>query len=263
MFKRILNFLREPRVQGIDPDSDELLVVHRKVLMEKPMMKQVFSEFYSTCITLDEKYFSGSGKRVEIGAGVSFFKQQHPEIVSTDIKRAENLDMVLDAQNMALEDNSVRAIYGINCFHHFPEPEKFFHELERVLVKGGGCILIEPYYGAVAKRFYKRLFETECFEPDQKEWTNYSAGVMKGANQALSYIVFIRDRKEFERLHPQLEIVLQRPLANYVRYLCSGGLNFRQLLPGFFSPVLKGVEFLLTPLHRVLGLHHVIVIRKR
>ncbi|MCX6297319.1 MAG: methyltransferase domain-containing protein, partial [Bacteroidetes bacterium] len=179
LFKKIRTFLQEPRLIGIDPDSEEMLSIHSKVLYEKKMMRDVFSEFYDTCVDLDNKYFSSSkDKRVEIGAGVSFFKKKYPEIISTDIKKAENLDMVVDAQNMPFENESVRAIYGINCFHHFPNPNLFFNELDRVLVKGCGCILIDPYYGTIAKRFYKKIFDTETFDMTQKEWVNTSLGFM-------------------------------------------------------------------------------------
>ena len=84
--------------------------------------------------------------RVEIGAGVSGFKALCPDLLTTDIMPAEHLDMVLDAHDMDLADNSVRAIFGINCFHHFRDPEAFFRELQRVLVPGGGCILVEPFH---------------------------------------------------------------------------------------------------------------------
>ncbi len=263
-FKKIRTFLHEPRLIGIDPDSEEMLSIHSKILLEKPMMKEVFSEFYETCIKLDTKYFSNStAKRVEIGAGVSFFKKKYPEIISTDIKKAENLDMVVDAQNMPFENSSIRAIYGINCFHHFPNPNLFFNELERVLQEGCGCILIDPYYGMVAKPFYEKIFDSEIFDMNQKEWTNESMGFMNDANQALSYIVFKRDQKIFEKLYPNLEIVIQKPLNNYLRYLLSGGLNFRQILPSFFSPLIKFVEFILSPLNSIFALHHIIVIRKK
>jgi hypothetical protein len=86
---------------------------------------------------------------------------------------------------------------------------------------------------------------------------------MSGANQALSYIVFVRDRAKLLALHPQLEIVEHRPLNNYLRYLLCGGLNFRSLLPGFTAPLIKGVEWLLTPFNRIFALHHIIVIRKK
>ena len=164
LFVKLRTYLQEPRLIGVDLDSDEMLAIHSKVLYEKPMMKGVFSEFYDTCISLDEKHFSNSkGKRVEIGAGVSFFKKKYPEIISTDIKKAENLDMVVDAQNMPFENNSIRAIYGINCFHHLPNPNLFFKELDRVLEKGCGCVLIDPYYGTVAKCFRIEYFFVETF----------------------------------------------------------------------------------------------------
>lgn len=263
VFVKLRNYLKEPRLEGIDPDSDELLVLHSKVLYEKPMMRDVFAEFYDTCINLDNKHFTGKGKRVEIGAGVSFFKKKYPEILSTDVKTAPNLDMVVDAQNMPFEANSIRGIYGINCFHHFPNPNLFFKELDRVLEPGGGCVLIDPYYGTVASRFYKKIFDSETFDMTQKEWVNEELGFMNGANQALSYIVFVRDKKKLEQLFPNLEIVVQKPLNNYLRYLLSGGLNFRQVLPSFFSPLIKLWEFTLIPFNRVFALHHIIVIRKK
>lgn len=171
--------------------------------------------------------------------------------------------MVINAMDMDFDEKSVRGIYGINCFHHFPDPHKFFRELLRVLEKGGGCVLIEPYYGFVASRFFKKLFDTETFDKSQKEWFNSKSSIMKSANQALSYIIFKRDARQFEKQYPGLEIVMQRPLANYIRYLLSGGLNFRSLMPGFTSPLLKFIEFLLIPLNRLLALHYIIVIRKR
>lgn len=264
LFNKLRTYLQEPRLKGVDPDSEEMLAIHSKVLYEKPMMKGVFSEFYSTCLRLDNHYFAKTnGKRVEIGAGVSFFKKKYPEIIATDIKKAPNLDMVVDAQNMPFENNSVRAIYGINCFHHFPNPNLFFKELERVLEPGCGCILIDPFYGTIARRFYRKIFDTETFDMTQKEWVNESLGFMNGANQALSYIVFVRDKKKFESMYPNLEIVVQRPLDNYLRYLLCGGLNFRQVLPSFFSPIIRVAEFCLVPVNYIFALHHIIVIRKK
>jgi len=56
---------------------------------------------------------------------------------------------------------------------------------------------------------------------------------MEGANQALSYIVFKRDVHLFLKKYPQLELVEQKVFSNYLRYLLSGGLNFRQILPSY------------------------------
>ena len=262
LLKNIRDKLSDPRLKGVDVDSPELLVVHRQIMMEKRIMREVFTEFYQTCINYDNAYFKGDGLRIEIGAGVSFFKEVYPEIIATDIKAADNLDRVLDALYMDLEPQSVRAFYGLNCFHHFPNPDKFFRELDRTLVTGGGCVLIEPYYGPLAAKMYKSLFDTEIFDPNQKEWVSNSS-IMHGANQALSYIVFVRDRKIFEERYPNLEIVQIKPLSNYLRYLLSGGLNFRSLVPGFMSPAIRALEWLISPVNKILGLHYAIVIRKK
>jgi hypothetical protein len=59
-----------------------------------------------------------------------------------------------------------------------------------------------------------------------------------------------------------LSLLLERPLDNYLRYLLSGGLNFRALVPGACAPLLRLCEFGLKPINRVVALHHVIVLRK-
>jgi SAM-dependent methyltransferase len=254
--------LADPRLAGVDYDGDELAVVHRRILSEKPLMRAVFTEFYRACRSLDAQYFSGPGLRVELGAGVSLLKEVYPDVWCTDVKGTSSVDVVVDAQAMPFAAASVRAMYAINCFHHFPQPERFFAELECVLAPGGGCVIIEPYHGPVARWFYRRLFDTETFDPDAPGWGNADAGIMKGANQALSYIVFDRDVDRFRADHPRLELVYSAPLRNQVRYLLSGGLNFRQLVPTFLAPVLVGAEALLSPLAPILSLHHVVVLRK-
>lgn len=264
MMRRLFDLVAEPRLRGVDVDSVDLVYHHRDILRSKPLIYAVMGEFYRTCRALDEAHFSGAGLRVEFGAGSSLMKDFEPDVLVTDIKPAAFLDRVLDAQNMDLGDASVRAFYGINCFHHLPAPDRFFSELERTLVPGGGCILVEPYHGPFAAFLYRRLFTTESFDPDEPSWDSTSArGVMTGANQALSYIIFQRDRTEFERKHPALELVADVRSKSYLRYLLSGGLNFRQLVPTAAGAVLSAVERALTPLEHLLALHHIIVIRKR
>jgi SAM-dependent methyltransferase len=265
--ERLLRWIRdalaEPRLAGVDLDGAKRIELHRRILLEKRMMLQVTREFYQLCVDLDARYFSGSGDRVELGAGSSLFKHFFPDIISTDVAPAPHLDRVIDAQAMPFPDRSVRAFYAIECFHHLPQPELFFKELERTLVPGGGCVMIEPYYGPIAALLFRRLFDNESFEPDQPGWSTPTAGPMRGANQALSYIVFVRDRREFEGKHPDLRIIIEFPLGSYLRYLVSGGLSFRPLLPGFFSPALRLCELALAPARRLLALHHVIVLRKQ
>lgn len=261
----LASVLVEPELRGVDMDSPERIVVHRRILSRKPMIRGVFTDFYRTCRALDEQFFADTpGLRVELGAGVSLFKSIYPDVVTTDLVPAAHLDAVVDAQATNFADSSVRVLYGMNCFHHFPEKERFFGEMQRIVHPGGGCVLVEPYFGPAASLLFKRLFTSETFDRQAATWDqDDGAGAMVGANQAASYLVFVRDRARFTALFPDLEIVHMEPLRNYLRYLLSGGLNFRALVPAGAAGALSGLESLLRPLRRVLALHHAIVIRRR
>jgi SAM-dependent methyltransferase len=238
--------------------------VHRSILDKKIVLKNVFREFHCKMLDLDATYFKEvKGLRVELGAGVSPIRDTFPDVLATDVVDSKYLDRVVDAQDMDFKEGSVRAFFGQNCFHHFPDPKAFFSELQRTLAPGGGGILIEPYYGPVASFIYKRLFRTEGFDKNYPSWEVPSSGPMSGANQALSYIVFNRDRALFEKTFVELEIVYSKPLTNYSRYLLSGGLNFRSFIPNFMEKPMKLLEFLLMPLCGLFALHHVIVIKRK
>lgn len=258
----LANLLRDPRVKDIDVDGEARMEVHSRLLTEKPILKSVFTDFHHTFNRLDKKLLTGSGVRIEIGAGIAPIRNTYPDVLATDIVHSTGLDFALDAEAMELKDSSVRVIFGQNCFHHFPDPNRFFAELERVLEPGGGAILLEPYYGPFAEFLFRRMFTTEGFDKNFPTWETAAQGPMHGANQALSYIVFKRDRAEFEQRFPRLHIVHEETCNNYVRYLLSGGLNFRQLIPNWAAPTLSFVQLVLSPFRRLLALHHVVVIRK-
>ncbi len=195
--------------------------------------------------------------------GVDIDGAERVIVLSTDIVAAPDLDFITDAQELGLRTDSVRVVYAQNVFHHLAEPRRFLHELERVLVPGGGAVLLEPYYGPVASFVYKRLFTGEDFDKSVEEWETPMAGPMHGANQALSYVVFVRDRARFGSQFPALEIVHCSTLPNYLRYVVSGGLNFRQLLPDVAITPLRTLEWILRPLRPLLALHQLIVLRKK
>jgi SAM-dependent methyltransferase len=261
MLQRLLAL---PETENLDVDGVNRLEVHAAVLRRKPMLAAVFRECHELMLHLDRRTFGDTpGLRIELGAGVAPIAGTFPDVLATDVVPGPGLDAVLDAQDLDLSDGSVRALYGQNCFHHFPDPLRFLKEVERVVAPGGGVLLIEPYYGPVASLAFKRMFASEDFDKGMPGWTTNATGPMYGANQALSYIVFDRDRARFERELPNLELVETFPLSSYLRYLLSGGLNFRQLVPSFTEPVLRRLEWMLTPARGALALHHVIVLRRR
>lgn len=257
-------WLTEPAVQELDPDALEHTLAHREVLRSKPVLRQLFESFYRECRQMDDRYFGNCpGKRLEIGSGSSFFKEIFPDVLTSDIKALPFVDHVARAEALPFEDNSIRAIYAINVFHHLPEPRRFFRELERVLHPGGGIVMIEPYYGPVARLLFTRLHASEGYDLNVPAWeAEGELGAMSNANQALSYVVFVRDRAIFEHEFPDLELVLDRP-HTHLRYILSGGVNFRQLVPTLCGPLLVAMERLLTPLNSLLAIQHTLVLRKK
>lgn len=260
---KILRWLQEPEVADCPVDGLARFDAHRAVLRRKRMIRSVFDEIHQIFFDMDRRYLQGNGLVIELGAGVYPVQETRPSVLATDVVAAPHLDRTLDAGAMDLGDDSVRAFYLQNVFHHFPDPDNFFRELERTLQPGGGAILIEPAAGPFAAWLYPRLFASEGYDKNAENWNTPVGGPMSGANQALSHLVFDRDRRRFETTHPTLEVTHTDVLRNWPRYLISGGLNFRQLLPSFMTSPLRWVEALLAPLRGQLGLHRIIVLRKR
>jgi len=265
MIKKLRRCLYETKVLDVNVDDNELLSIHSEILMKKPLLRSAFETFYTNMMNHCDRLLNTSGTEIELGSGAGFFKRLRPGLVSSDIRIGTDIDMALDAQNMNLPNDSVRCIYAINVFHHLPDPEQFFTELCRVLRPGGGCILIEPHAGFSSALLHRHLHADEQFLPNAKSWkTSKIEGPLSGANQAMAYIVFKRDIARFNRLFgEELEVVYQGYMLNSLRYLFSGGLNFKQLLPSIFEPVLRVLEAIGKPLARYWSLHQVIVIRKR
>lgn len=258
-------WLLEPRVHGVDVDDNSLLEIHMEILRGKPLLRTAFETFYRDMSKLCDRLLVTYGTEIELGSGAGFFKSLRPGLITSDVRKGAHIDMVLDAQNMDLPDNSVRCIYAINVFHHLPDPELFFSELCRVLLPAGGCILIEPHAGFSSALLHRNLHADESFLPDEKSWKTIDiGGPLSGANQALAHIVFNRDINRFNDMYGTcLEVVYHGYVSNALRYFLSGGLNFRQLFPSVFEPALRFIEIVSKPLARYLSLHQIIVIRKR
>jgi SAM-dependent methyltransferase len=244
--------------------DDPRMREHAQALARKPALRQVFTDIHHSLRALDGKWFGDvQGLRVELGSGVCPMREVYPDTLATDVIPGAHLDAVVDAQNMAFEPESVRCLYMQNAFHHIPDPEQFFRSAIRVLAPGGGMIILDPHSGPVASFVYPRLFNTEGYDKTQKVWKTPMDDAMTGANQALSYVVFQRDRDQFHKKFPDLKIECRGTSSTYIRYVATGGLNFPQLLPTPVFPALKLVETVLTPVSGVFGLHQWYVVRKR
>jgi SAM-dependent methyltransferase len=261
----VRNALYETGVGALDVDGADLITAHRRILERKVLLRSAFTEFYRDMSEICEHWLPARGLEIELGSGVGFFKHLRPNLITSDVRPIPGIDRVIDAQQMDLPDETVRCIYAINAFHHLPDPERFLWELCRVLKPGGGCILIEPHNGLGSRLLHRYMHKDEHFDPKASSWkTEEIRGPMSGANQALSYIIFERDRKKFEEGYGRnLEVVCRFYCLNGLRYFFSGGLNFRQLLPSFTEPLLRALEQLGRSFAKHWSFHQVVVLRKR
>ncbi len=145
MFRWLMNALHDPLTKDMNLDAPERLDRHAQVLAQQPLLRDIQKEFHRLFLELDHRFLYGSGLAIEIGAGSTPMGRNAPHVLSTDVLDGPRVDRVVDAQNMDFKAGSVRTIFGVNCFHHFSQPDLFLSELERVLVPGGGAILLEPY----------------------------------------------------------------------------------------------------------------------
>ncbi len=186
VFRRVLY---DGRTRQVEVDDKLLLSIHRQILQEKRLLRSAFLDFYREMTGACDRHFEGEGTEIELGSGAGFLKDVRPQVVTTDVRSAPHIDRHLDAMNMALSDRSARCVYAINVFHHLPDPDRFFQELLRVLVPGGGCVLIEPHSGPLSSIVHKRLHKDEYFDPDESGWKNDKIrGPLSGANQALAHM---------------------------------------------------------------------------
>jgi len=196
---------------------------------------------------------------IELGSGGGFFKEKCPSVICTDILELPSNDMTFSALEMPFSDSELCAIFMIDTFHHIPDSNQFLKEASRVLKEGGRIVMIEPANSWWGRFIYKN-FHHEPFEP-QGGWQIPVSGPLSGANGALPWIVFERDRKVFKANFPEFEIVRLQYHTPLI-YLISGGLAFRQLLPNFTYPVFRGIDKLLSLISKKFSMFITLEIKK-
>jgi SAM-dependent methyltransferase len=136
----------------------------------------------------------------------------------------------MDASNLPFDDSSLKSVFMLNTLHHIPDSTSLFNEIERCLKPDGRMLIIDQYNGWFSKIIYRHLHH-EPYDPNATSWCFQPSGPLSGANGALCWIIFYRDRALFEQLYPTLKIINISPNTP-LRYWLSGGLKPWQLIPG-------------------------------
>jgi len=272
---KIIEWLKLPETMGIENlDGPATTLSHAEIIQKKPFLKKLYVDFYKQF----KKSISNSEEKVlvELGSGGGFIKKVISNVITSDVLELPNVDKVFSALDMPFEEANVDAFFMFDVLHHIADPRAFFKEALRCLKISGRVVMIEPA-NTLWSRFIYKNFHHEAFDAQALEWccqgqakrelgyrkagTLQESGRLSGANGALAWIIFWRDRKIFESEFPSLRIVRLRNHTP-LRYLLSGGLTLRQLVPSFSYPAVKAIEYTLSPINDLLSMFQTIELEK-
>jgi len=260
MLKKILkSALGHPLARSLDMDAPEAAVCIRRIIQSKPFLWRFYKECYQ--FISDQIPGDGDGTVLEIGSGSGFLKDMLPGLVTSEILRLDTVDIILDAQKLPLKENSLRAIVMVDVFHHLPDVSSFLRDALRCVRPGGKIVMVEPWLTPWSQWMY-RFFHHEPLDINTGEWTFPGQGPLSGANTALPWIVFKRDKRKFEKDFPEWfveAVILDYPFT----YLASGGLSYRSSLPGDFYNLIRRFESILQPAAGILAMFAKITLRRR
>jgi SAM-dependent methyltransferase len=202
------------------------------------------------------------GPVLELGSGPGFLRAFIPrDLITSERLYCEGVDAVLDGQVLPFADASLRAIVFTDVLHHLPRVRNFFREAERTVRPGGVVAMVEPWVSTWSRVVYRQLHH-EPFVPETSEWEFPDTGPLSSANGALPWIVFSRDHSLFQREFPTLTIEQVTPFMPF-RYLVSGGVSLRSLMPAWTYGGWTRLEISLTPFMHRWAMFAFILLRRR
>lgn len=251
------NLLAHPLTRGRDLDDPATTHIRRAIIQDKPFLRKIYEEWYGA---IAANLPVGRGEVLELGAGAGFLRESVPGLITSEVFSCPGVSLILDGQQLPFSDGSLRAICMSNVFHHIPSARAFLREAARCLRPGGRMVAIEPWVSSWSRGVYARMHH-EPFHPESPEWVFSGSGPLSSANGALPWIVFERDRRQFETEFPEFRVRSTEGLMPF-RYLVCGGISTRNLMPGFTYPAWSALESAMRPAMRSWAMFALIVIER-
>lgn len=249
--------LAHPLLRDLSLDDPRTTDIRRRIVQDNRFLRRIYAEWYARLMAALP---GGPGAVLELGSGAGFLADVMPEVITSEIFWNAHVQLVTDGRWLPLRNGCLRAIVMTDVLHHVPDVRAFFEAAGRCVRSGGVLALIEPWVTCWSSLIYTRLHH-EPFRPQTPDWGFPSRGPLSGANGALPWIVFERDRAQFEREYPCWRMEQLRPFMPF-RYLVSGGVSLRPLMPGWSFGLWRGLERLLEPWMRTWAMFALIVLRR-
>jgi SAM-dependent methyltransferase len=254
---RLKQWLAHPLTCGLDIDDPRTTHLRRRIIREKNFLRQIYQEWYCA---IAASLPDGAGAVLELGSGAGFLGDFVPDLITSELFPCRDVRLVLDGMALPFADASLRGLVMTDVLHHVPAPRRLCAEAARCVRPGGVLVCIEPWVTPWSRLVYTRLHH-EPFCPEAAAWEFPPRGPLSGANGALPWIMFARDRAQFEREFPEWHIdVIDRMMP--LRYLVSGGVSLRSLMPGCTFGLWRGFEKLLQPWMDSVAMFARIVLRR-
>lgn len=192
-------------------------------------LKHIDSELYKGKIVLDAgcgdgrfiRYFAERGAKMAIGMDISrdymISKSREDNILvynkKVKVNRSRKVFFIhSNVENVPLKNGSIDTIVAFALLHHIPEKSDFISECQRVLVKGGRLVIVDPNGGHFLRNLMNKfgrkigfLTETEsAIDIEQlKEILNHTSFSIQQAkfesffgdiSVHLSFVVFKKSR---------------------------------------------------------------------
>ena len=247
-----------PPTIDIDIDDPKTTELRAYTIRDKVFLRKIYEEWYTEIVSNLPPI---EGKVLELGSGAGFLKTFIPGCLTSEIFHSPGIDIVLDGCAIPFSDDSLRAIVMTDVFHHISRPKSFFEEALRCIRPSGMLIMIEPWVTPWSRWVYQNLHH-EHFYPASKVWEFSSSGPLSGANIALPWIIFERDKAEFEYKYPKWKIISIKLMMPF-RYIISGGLSPRNFMPGWSYNLWRSLEDILAPFMSLIAMFATIVIQKK
>ena len=235
---------------------------NRKAYKEKSLLRLIYKNYYKLIlkhIIINTKY-----PDLEIGSGGGNIKEIIPKCITTDQFIDDKIDQVENIYNLSFENNSISNIILLDVFHHLEFPRLALNEMNRVLIKNGRIVMIEPAMGFIPKIIFK-IFHEEPLGFDIKiKWDEVPKETPNlneyFAAQSIPWRAFVN--KELN-INNSFNIKIIKLFSDF-SYLASGGYSYPSFYPKLIYPVIKQIDKFLSILSKkIFSARMLVVLEKK